>query len=77
MVAYFPTLVEVPVANMFLGLGMHGGPLMSYLLVDPGISLQTLLVVNTIIGSKRTVMYAFYMVAIGVIMGFLYGLFFV
>ena len=76
-VAYFPTLVEVPVANMFLELGMHSGPLMSYLLVDPGISLQTLMVVNTIIGPKRTVMYAFYMVAIGVIMGFLYGLFFV
>ncbi|MCW4051496.1 MAG: permease, partial [Candidatus Bathyarchaeota archaeon] len=46
-VAYFPTLVEVPVAKMFLELGMHQGPLMSYLLVDPGVSLQTLLVVNT------------------------------
>jgi len=76
-VAYFPTLVEVPVANMFLELGMHSGPLMSYLLVDPGISLQTLMVVNTIIGPRRTFMYAFYMLMIGVIMGFLYGMFFV
>jgi len=76
-VAYFPTLVEVPVANMFLQLGMHPGPLMSYLLVDPGISLQTLLVVNTIIKPKRTIMYALYMIMIGVIMGYLYGMFFV
>lgn len=77
MVAYFPTLVEVPVAKMFLDLGMHIGPIMAYLLVDPGVSLQTLLVVNTIIKPKRTFMYAFYMIAIGVIMGYLYGLFFV
>ena len=76
-VAYFPTLVEVPVANMFLQLGMHSGPLMSYLLVDPGISLQTLLVVNTIIKPKRAIMYALYMLTIGVIMGYLYGLIFV
>ena len=76
-VAYFPTLVEVPVANMFLELGMHGGPLMSYLLVDPGISLQTLLVVNTIIKPKRTIAYALFMVLIGVTLGYLYGLVFV
>jgi hypothetical protein len=73
-VAYFPTLVEVPVANMFLELGMHRGPLMSYLLVDPGVSLQTLLVVNTIIGPKRTFVYAAYMLGMGIIMGYLYGL---
>jgi hypothetical protein len=76
-VAYFPTLVEVPVANMFLELGMHRGPLMSYLLVDPGVSLQTLLVVNTIIGPRRTFVYAVYMLGIGIAMGYLYGLFLV
>ena len=74
-VAYFPTLVEVPVAKLFLDLGMHIGPLMSYLLVDPGVSLQTLLVINTIIKPKRTVMYAVYMLTFGVFSGYLYGLF--
>ncbi len=73
--AYFPTLVEVPVANLFLEMGMHQGPLMSYLLVDPGVSLQTLLVVNTIIKPKKTAAYAFYMLGIGILMGYLYGLF--
>ena len=73
-IAYFPTLVEVPVAKMFLDLGMHEGPLMSYLLVDPGVSLQTLLVVNNIIKPKKTIMYAVYMLGIGVAMGYLYGL---
>lgn len=74
-IAYFPTLVEVPVANMFMELGMHSGPLMSYLLVDPGVSLQTLLVVNTIIKPKKTVAYAIYMLGFGVLSGYLYGLF--
>ena len=76
-VAYFPTLVEVPIAEMFLELGMHRGPLMSYLLVDPGVSLQTLLVVNTIIGPRKTFMYALYMIGFGVIAGYLYGMFMV
>ena len=76
-VAYFPTLVEVPVAQMFMELGMHNGPLMSYLLVDPGVSLQTLLVVNTIIKPKRTMAYAVYMLAFGIISGYIYGLMFV
>jgi len=26
---YFPTLVEVPIAKMFLSLGMHRGPLLA------------------------------------------------
>jgi uncharacterized membrane protein YraQ (UPF0718 family) len=76
-IAYFPTLVEVPVAKMFLDLGMHQGPLMSYLLVDPGISLQTLLVVNTIIKPRKTIMYAVYMLAFGIAAGYLYGIFLV
>jgi len=74
-VAYFPTLVEVPVAKMFLDLGMHQGPLMTYLLVDPVVSLQTLLVVNTIIGPKKTVAYAVLLFAFGMLGGFAYGLF--
>lgn len=76
-VAYFPTLVEVPVAEMFLELGMHEGPLMSYLLVDPGVSLQTLLVINTIVGPKKTAMYAVYMLGFGILAGYLYGIFLV
>lgn len=76
-IAYFPTLVEVPVANMFMELGMHPGPLMSYLLVDPGVSLQTLLVVNTIIKPKKTSAYALYMLGFGILAGYLYGIFLV
>lgn len=76
LVAYFPTLVEVPVAQTFLELGMHKGPIMSYLLVDPAVSLQTLLVVNAIIKPKKTITYAAYMMIFGILAGYLYGMFF-
>ena len=41
---YFPTLVEVPIAKMFLSLGMHRGPLLAYLMADPELSLQSILI---------------------------------
>ena len=47
---YFPTLVEVPIAQMFLSLGMHRGPLLAYLISDPELSLQSILITATIIG---------------------------
>ena len=51
---YFPTLVEVPVARMFLDLGMHRGPLLAYLMADPELSLQSILMVAAVIGRPKT-----------------------
>ena len=50
---YFPTLVEVPVARMFLDLGMHRGPLLAYLMADPELSLQSILMVAAVIGQTQ------------------------
>jgi uncharacterized membrane protein YraQ (UPF0718 family) len=50
---YFPTLVEVPIARMFLDLGMHRGPLLAYLMADPELSLQSILIISAIIGRPR------------------------
>ncbi len=50
---YFPTLVEVPIANMFLSLGMHPGPLIAYLMADPELSLQSILITAVITGKLR------------------------
>jgi len=55
VLVYFPTLVEVPMAKVFLDLGMGKGPLMAYLLADPVLSLPSILVVSKIMGTKRTV----------------------
>jgi len=72
---YFPTLVEVPMAKMFLGLGMAKGPLLAYLLADPVISLPSILVVRKIMGTKRTLAYAILITIFCTLAGLIYGFF--
>ncbi len=71
---YFPTLVEVPIANMFLGLGMHRGPLLAYLMSDPELSLQSILLITAIIGRVKAWTYVFWVAVFSMIAGLLYGL---
>ncbi len=73
-IAYFPALVEVPIAENFMRLGMHKGPLMSYLLSDPVLSLQGLLIINKLIGWKKTAVYAGSVAVFTTLAGFVYGL---
>jgi uncharacterized membrane protein YraQ (UPF0718 family) len=70
---YFPTLVEVPIANMFLGLGMHRGPLLAYLMADPELSLQSILIVSTIIGRLKAWTYVGWVALFSTLAGLLYG----
>ncbi len=72
---YFPTLVEVPIARMFLDLGMHKGPLLAYLLADPELSLQSILVTSKIMGHRKTVTYVSLVAVFSTIAGYLFGLF--
>ncbi len=71
---YFPTLVEVPIANMFLSLGMHPGPLLAYLMADPELSLQSILMISVIIGRLKAWVYVFWVALFSTIAGLLYGL---
>ncbi|MFH1019466.1 MAG: permease, partial [Pseudomonadota bacterium] len=70
---YFPTLVEVPIAHMFLGLGMHRGPLLAYLMADPELSLQSILITSTIIGRLKTWTYVGWVALFSTLAGLLYG----
>ena len=70
---YFPTLVEVPVAKMFLDLGMHPGPLLAYLMADPELSLQSMLMVMAVIGRSKTFTYVGWVALFSVISGLTYG----
>jgi uncharacterized protein len=70
---YFPTLVEVPVAHMFLDLGMHRGPLLAYLMADPELSLQSILMVAAIIGRPKTFTYVGLVASFSIIAGLAYG----
>jgi uncharacterized membrane protein YraQ (UPF0718 family) len=70
---YFPTLVEVPVARMFLDLGMHPGPLLAYLMADPELSLQSILMIAAVIGRPKTFAYVGLVAVFSIIAGMLYG----
>lgn len=70
---YFPTLVEVPVARMFLDLGMHPGPLLAYLMADPELSLQSILMIAAVIGRPKTFAYVGCVAIFSITAGLLYG----
>jgi hypothetical protein len=70
---YFPTLVEVPIAKMFLSLGMHRGPLLGYLMADPELSLQSILMISAIIGRFKTWVYVFWVALFSTLAGLIYG----
>jgi hypothetical protein len=70
---YFPTLVEVPIANMFLGLGMHRGPLLAYLMADPALSIQSILITAKVIGNGKTWVYVGLVTVFSTLAGLLYG----
>ncbi|MBI5954613.1 MAG: permease [Chloroflexi bacterium] len=70
---YFPTLVEVPIAQMFLNLGMHRGPLLAYLMADPELSLQSILITATIIGRLKAWIYVGWVALFSTLAGLIYG----
>lgn len=71
---YFPTLVEVPIAKMFLDLGMARGPLLAYLLSDPELSLQSIIVLNKVMGKQKTATYVGLVALFSTLAGYLFGI---
>ena len=71
---YFPTLVEVPIARMFLELGMNRGPLLAYLLADPALSVQSILVTSKIMGRRKTIAYVSLVTIFSTMAGYIFGL---
>jgi len=63
----------VPIANMFLSLGMHRGPLLAYLMADPELSLQSILIVSTIIGRLKSWTYVGWVALFSTLAGLIYG----
>lgn len=70
---YFPTLVEVPIARLFLDLGMHRGPLLAYLMADPELSLQSILIIASVIGRRKAWIYVGWVALFSTLAGLLYG----
>lgn len=73
VVMYFPTLVEVPIARLFLDLGMHRGPLLAYLMADPALSLQSILITSRVIGRSKALVYVGWVALFSTAAGLLFG----
>jgi uncharacterized membrane protein YraQ (UPF0718 family) len=73
---YFATLTEVPILQGLLGSGMGQGPALALLLAGPALSLPSMLVIRSIIGTRKTVVYILLVVAMSTLAGLLYGAFF-
>ena len=70
---YFATLTEVPILQGLMGSGMGKGPALALLLAGPSLSLPSILVINKILGPKKTAVYAATVVVMATIAGMLYG----
>ena len=73
---YFATLTEVPILQGLLGAGMGKGPALALLLAGPALSLPNMLVIRSVIGTQKTVVYVALVVLMSTIGGILFGTFF-
>ena len=73
---YMPTLLEVPIIGTTLGYStgvIGGGPALSLLLSGPSVSLPSMLVLNKIMGTKKTTAFIILVVLFSTLSGFAYG----
>ena len=70
---YFATLTEVPILQGLIGSGMGKGPALALLLAGPALSLPSMLVIRSVMGTKKTVVFVGLVVVLSTIAGMLYG----
>jgi hypothetical protein len=70
---YFATLTEVPILQGLIGSGMGKGPALALLLAGPALSLPSMLVLRSIMGTKKTVVYVSLVVVMATISGMIFG----
>ncbi|MBU9889325.1 MAG: permease [Candidatus Omnitrophica bacterium] len=70
---YFATLTEVPILQGLIGSGMGKGPALALLLAGPALSLPSMLVIRSVIGTKKTAVYVSLVVVMATISGMIFG----
>jgi uncharacterized membrane protein YraQ (UPF0718 family) len=71
---YFATLTEVPIVSAFMNLGMGKGPTLALLLAGPALSLPNMLVIRSIMGTKKTLTYIALVIVFATFTGYIFGL---
>jgi uncharacterized membrane protein YraQ (UPF0718 family) len=70
---YFATLTEVPILQGLIGSGMGKGPALALLLAGPALSLPNMLVIRSVMGTKKTIFYVTLVVIMATLSGIIYG----
>ncbi len=70
---YFATLTEVPILQGLIGSGMGKGPALALLLAGPALSLPNMLVIRSVMGTRKTVVFVMLVVAMATLSGMIYG----
>jgi len=70
---YFATLTEIPIIQGLTGAGMGKGPALALLLAGPALSLPNMLVIKSVIGTKRTAVYVTLVVVMSTTAGMIFG----
>ncbi len=73
---YFATLTEVPILQGLIGSGMGKGPALALLLAGPALSLPNMIVIRSIMGTKKTLTFVSLVITTATIAGITYGTFF-
>lgn len=72
---YFATLTEVPILQGLIGSGMGKGPALALLLAGPALSLPNMLVIRSVLGTRKTVAFVSLVVVFSAIFGVIFGSF--
>jgi uncharacterized membrane protein YraQ (UPF0718 family) len=70
---YFATLTEVPILQGLLGAGMGKGPALALLLAGPALSLPNMLVIQSVMGTKKTAVFVILVVTMATVSGLIFG----
>jgi len=70
---YFATLTEVPILQGLIGAGMGKGPALALLLAGPALSLPNMLVIRSVLGTKKTAAFVSLVVVMATISGMIFG----
>ena len=70
---YFATLTEVPILQGLINNGMGKGPALALLLAGPALSLPNMLVIRSVIGTQKTIVYVTLVVVMSTISGLIFG----
>jgi uncharacterized membrane protein YraQ (UPF0718 family) len=70
---YFATLTEVPILQGLIGAGMGKGPALALLLAGPALSLPNMLVIRSVMGTKKTLVFVGLVILMATLSGLIYG----